>query len=121
MMQLVVKKQIGKNLITFICDGENLFDLIHQQDNLAFPDVIACECGSQELSLRSRVTKQEGYKYVFVKCSDCGSELTFGQRRDNPNLFYLRRRDDGSLDWKDQDAWKNDEEKLPTLPPYKDV
>lgn len=45
-MQLVVKKQIGKNLITFI----------------------------------------------------------FGQRRDNPNLYYLRRRDDGSLDWKDQDA-----------------
>lgn len=100
-MQLTIKKQIGKNVVTFICEGKNLHEATLQSEHLAFDDVPACGiCESTDLRLTARIAGEEKYKYTEIRCLSCRASLTFGQRKDNPDLFYLRKKEDGSLDWK---------------------
>jgi len=97
-MQLAVKKQVGQTPYTFICEGANLFDVLEQAENLSFASVEKCGCcGSHDIELRTK--RPKGFKYVYIQCKGCKAQLTFGQTKENPNTFYLRKGSDGRLDW----------------------
>ena len=104
-----VKKKIGKETHQFQVEGENLFDVVMTSKNLSFYDVDKCGCcNSDELMLSAHVGKnpktgKEAYNYVVVKCKKCKATVNFGQQQENPEVFYLKTRDeDGKkvLDWK---------------------
>jgi len=100
-MQLFINKQIGKHKYTFVIEGKNLFDLVTESNKLSFGDVYKCGlCESDKLVLSAhRAGKKDEFKYTEVKCLECKAQLTFGQRKDEPDTFYFRRNDDGSLEW----------------------
>ena len=98
-MKMVVTKKIGTKTYPFTVEGENLFDLLMESKKLAFYDVYKCGiCGGDKLSLDAYVTKDGGYKYAVVRCQ-CGARLTFGQPKVSPDTYYLRKTEDGKLDW----------------------
>ena len=98
-MKLITTKKIGKRDYTFEFEGENLFECVMESQNLSFADVYKCGlCGDDNLRLNSAVRGDKKYKYTEVKCNKCGATVTFGQRADNDNVYYLRRKD-GELDW----------------------
>ncbi len=103
-MQKVIKKRIGKDVHTFILDGDSLFDVLQKTQQLSFDDVDVCGvCNSDDLELRSYTTKEDGHKYIVVKCNSCRARLNFGQKKENPNVVYLRKRESSLgqkvLDW----------------------
>ena len=98
-MQLFITKQIGKKKHTFVVEGENLFELQMEAQKLSFYDVYKCgKCESENLYLHAYITKEKKFKYIKIACNDCKASLTFGQKKDSPNTFYLRK-EDGKLDW----------------------
>ncbi len=104
-MKLIIKKQIGRRAFHFEVEGGNLHDVLMEKNKLSFPDkVAACAlCGSENLDLLARLGKNEKgkevYKYVYIKCIECNAELTFGQRQDDSNVFFLRK-ENGQYAWK---------------------
>lgn len=102
-----IKKKIGKEVHSFSVEGENLFDVVMTSRNLSFSDVKECgKCGSDSLFLGAHMAKNR-FKYVTVKCGNCKAYVNFGQQQENPDVFYLRTRDEGGkkvLDWKDKDV-----------------
>jgi late competence protein required for DNA uptake (superfamily II DNA/RNA helicase) len=72
--------------------------------NLSFYGVDKCgKCGSDDLELSAHKAKDR-FKYVTIKCKKCKAYLNFGQQQENPDVFYLRTKDEGGkkvLDWKD--------------------
>lgn len=100
-MQLSIRKQIGKTSYTFLVEGKNLWDLVMESEKLSFQDVSKCGlCDSDYLYLTAYETKDDGYKYVKIVCAKCKASLTFGQPKKNPDTFYLRKTEEGKLDWK---------------------
>ena len=100
-MQLSIRKQIGNKTYTFLVEGNTLWDVVMESEKLSFQDVQKCGlCGNEHLYLTAYKTKDDGYKYVKVVCAGCKASLTFGQPKSNPDTFYLRKTDDGKLDWK---------------------
>lgn len=100
-MQLIIKKTIGKTVYPFSFEGDNLHDVVMQSQKLSFGNVYKCGiCGGEHLALSAHVA--QGYKYTEVRCLDpkCRASLTFGQRREDSDIFFYRRKDDKSLDWK---------------------
>ena len=98
-LRMVLNKRIGKDVIPFEVSGETLYDVVTQSQKLSFPDVPTCGCcGSDNLFLESHLA-QGTYKYVSVKCKKCKASVTFGQKKDDNTTYFLRRKDDGSLDW----------------------
>jgi hypothetical protein len=96
-MQMTIERRIGRNSYQFTVDGSNLFEAIKESENLAFTDVQACGCcGSDNIELTAR--EPHGYKYASIRCNDCKAQANFGQRRDNPKTFFLKKRE-GSLAW----------------------
>jgi hypothetical protein len=104
-MKLIIKKQIGKRVFHFEVEGANLYEVLMEKNKLSFPDrVAACGlCGSENLDLMARLAKNEKgkevYKYVYIKCIECSGELTFGQRQDDNQVFFLRK-ENGQFAWK---------------------
>lgn len=95
-----ITKQIGRNKYPFQVEGDNLFELVTQAQKLSFGDVTKCGlCGSDNLILEAH-TAQGKYKYVSVKCLDCKGSVTFGQKQDDPQTYYLRRNENKKYDWK---------------------
>lgn len=99
-----VKRKIGKETHQFSIDGENLYDVVMTSKNLSFYDVDKCGCcGSDDLMLDAHLAKNK-FKYVTVKCKKCKASVNFGQQQENPEIFYLRTREDKDgkkvLDWK---------------------
>jgi hypothetical protein len=112
-----VPKKIGRKVHNFQVEGENLFDVMMQEQQLSFPDVDACGlCGKDDLKLGAHLAKNK-FKYVTIKCNDCWASLNFGQQTENPNVYYLRFKEgqDGKalkVDGKIQYDWmKYDKEK----------
>lgn len=111
-MQLTIKKKIGKETYTFIVEGQNLFETLMESNKLSFGNVEKCGlCGGDNLVLGAHLGKDK-FKYADIKCLnyDCRASLTFGNRADDPNTYYLRKEDS---DKKGQDgkiikqyAWK---------------
>jgi len=104
-MKLTVSKKIGRRSYHFQVEGGNLHEVVKESNKLSFPDVHRCGiCGSDNLELGARKAKDK-FEYTFVKCrgehsNPCGAELTFGQQMEDKNVFYLRKNDKGSYDWK---------------------
>jgi hypothetical protein len=110
-----VKKKIGKEVHSFSVEGENLHDVVMAGKKLSFYDVDKCGCcGSDNLELSAHVAKNK-FKYTLVKCKKCKAYVNFGQQQENPEVYYLRTKDDGSgkkvLDWKDASTPMPEDEK----------
>ncbi|GAB3583960.1 hypothetical protein GCM10027345_30230 [Hymenobacter daeguensis] len=100
MLQMMTTKRIGRRQFHFTVQGNNFYETVAEYDRLSFPDVAACGiCGSDNLDLTSRVA-QGKYKYTSVKCLACRADLTFGKNKDDDQSYFLRRRENGELDWK---------------------
>lgn len=100
-MELITKKVIGKNIYTFVFSGKNLHEVVMESQKLSFGDVKKCgTCESENLVLSAHVA-QNKFKYTEIRCIDCKATLTFGQKQEDPDTFYLRRREDKSYDWKE--------------------
>lgn len=99
-MEYTITKRIGSKAHHFKVSGNNLFEVVTEANKLSFPDVPCCGlCGNPDIELQSR--KAQGkFKYTFIKCYRCGGELTFGQKQEEPDVFYLRKNDHGQFDWK---------------------
>lgn len=99
-IRMTINKRIGKDVIPFEVSGETLYDVVMQSQKLSFPDVTSCGCcGSDNLILEAHLA-QGKYKYVSIKCKKCKASVTFGVRAEDNTTYFLRRKDDGSLDWK---------------------
>lgn len=102
-MKLTVIKKIGKREYPFAFEGQNLHECIMESQKLSFPDIFECQlCKSDNLRLNAYVTTKGGFKYTTILC-ECGAKLTFGQKKDNPDIFYLRRDDKKMFDWKERE------------------
>lgn len=99
-MELIIKKIIGQTVYPFTFTGNTLHEVVMESQKLSFADVHECGiCGSNDLYLSAHVA--EGFKYTEIRCNKCRAELTFGVRKDNPEVSYLRRDEKtGSLAWK---------------------
>lgn len=99
-MEMTIKKQIGKQVYDFTVEGKNLHEVVMEAEKLAFPDVHKCGlCGSDNLFLTAYVA-QGKFKYTKISCGACKGSLTFGQRQDNADVVYLRRRENSKdYDW----------------------
>lgn len=98
-MELIIKKTIGKTVYPFTFTGSTLHEVVMESQKLSFPDVHTCGiCGKDDLYLSAHVA--EGFKYTEIRCNDCRAELTFGVRKDNPEVSYLRRDEKGNYAWK---------------------
>jgi len=98
-MELIIKKIIGQTVYPFTVSGKNLHECVMESQKLSFPHILECGiCGSDDLYLSAHVA--EGYKYTEVRCNKCRAELTFGLRKDDPDVSFFRKNDDGSLAWK---------------------
>ena len=101
-MKMTFQKQIGNKTYLFEVEGNNLHDVVMESEKLSFPSVTKCGlCESEYLSLKAYVTK-EGYEYTKVVCHKCGASVTFGQRRDNKDQFFLRKTEQGRLEWQEK-------------------
>jgi hypothetical protein len=113
-MQLFIKKQIGKQQYNFVVEGENLEQLLLENNKLSFEDVHQCGiCGSSDLHLNGRVAKTlkdpskpakgfDEYTYSEIKCRECRASVVFGKTKEDPNVFFLRKREENGyriLDW----------------------
>lgn len=98
-MKLTITRRIGRKAYHFQCEGKNLYEVVKETEKLSFPDVPACGlCGKDNLVLRTR-NAQNKYKYTFIHCQDCKAQLVFGQKKEDADIFYLRRKDDKTFDW----------------------
>lgn len=99
-----IKKKIGKEVHSFSVEGDNFHDVVMTSKHLSFNDVDKCGlCGHDDLTLGAHIAKNK-FKYVTIKCKKCKGYLNFGQQQENPEVFYLRTREENSkkvLDWKD--------------------
>ena len=106
MMELLITKKIGKRNYTFNVSGNDLFEIVSESEKLSFDDVPACGlCGSVNLRLSARHA-QDKFKYVSVKCGDCGGDVTFGKNQKDDKTYFLRKKEGGErgeLDWKKYD------------------
>ncbi len=97
-MQVV--KQIGNTTHHFTVTGENLHQCQMEAQKLSFYNVPTCGlCGSEKLYLRAYITEADKYEYIKICCGGCKATLTFGKSKKDKDTFFLRRRDDGMLDW----------------------
>ena len=106
-----IKKKIGKEVHSFSVEGESLFDVVLTSKNLSFNSVESCgKCGSDDLDLGAHKAKDK-FKYVTINCRSCKASLNFGQQQSNPEIFYLRTRDEGGrkvLDWREANSPNED-------------
>lgn len=101
-MQYFSKKKIGRQIYTFVSEGNNLYECIMESQKLSFGDIDKCgKCPSDNLILNARFAQKQ-YKYVEVKCLSCKAALVFGCTKQDPNTFYLRRnKKTKQYDWKE--------------------
>jgi len=99
-MQKTIKKKIGRETHTFIVEGDTLFDVMQEAGKLSFYDVHKCGiCGGDHLTLGSHHA-QNKYKYVTIKCKDCKASVNFGSQTENPDIFYIKMREEEGKDGK---------------------
>lgn len=110
-MQLSINRQIGKNKYSFTFEGNSLFYVILESQKLAFDDVEKCGCcESDDIYLESHFGKENGkdtYEYCSIRCKKCRASLTFGNRKDDKATYFLRKKEDKSLDWQEYKDDKN--------------
>ncbi len=98
-MKLNITKKIGNTNYVFQVEGANLFEVITEAQKLSFGNVIKCGvCGSDRLEIRAYSGE---FEYVKVVCMACRGQLTFGKKKNEKDVYFLRRREDHSLDWQE--------------------
>lgn len=112
MVQKTIKKKIGKEVHTFIVQGETMYDVLMEAGKFSFGDIEKCGiCGGENLLLGAHEAKGK-FKYVDIKCQnyECRASLTFGRPQEDPSTFYLRKEDTGKKNEEGkaikQYAWK---------------
>lgn len=93
MIRLTIRKIIGQQAYTFSFEGEDLFDVVMESQQLGFRDVLCCGlCKSKALYLRAYVTEKDKYEYVKVCCGNpaCRAQATFGKAKKD-GAFFLRK------------------------------
>ena len=102
-MQLFIKKRIGQETYTFVVEGKNLFEVVMESQKLSFDDVDVCGvCGKNHLILNARITPEDHYEYVEVKCLSCKAQLVFGRPKKVADTYYLRKdKETKKLQWKE--------------------
>jgi len=104
-----VKKKIGKETYQFSVEGNNFHEVVLAAKNMSFNDVKECGCcQSDDLELTAHVAKGK-FKYTLIKCKKCKAYLNFGQQQENPEIYYLRTKEEKTsegktfkkLDWKE--------------------
>jgi len=99
-MKMTIAKMIGKNAVPFEVEGKNLFELIMASKKLSFRDVHKCGlCESDLLYLNAYITTEGNYEYTKIVCAGCRASITFGQTKKDKDVFFLRKNDEGGLDW----------------------
>lgn len=99
-MKLIINKQIGDKTYSFEVEGRNLYECVTESQKLSFSDVPKCGiCESEKLVLNARLA-QGKYKYVEIKCLNCKAQLTFGNKQEDADVYYLRKKEDKTYDWK---------------------
>ncbi|WP_019946693.1 hypothetical protein [Hymenobacter aerophilus] len=100
MLQMMVSKRLGRRQFHFTVQGATFHDTVAEYDRLSFPDVAKCGlCGSDNLDLTAREA-QGKFKYTSLRCLDCRGDVTFGKRQDDDQTVFLRKTEDGKLDWR---------------------
>jgi hypothetical protein len=102
--KMKIEKKVGKRTYEFTVEGENLHEAVMESKKLSFYDVHKCGCcGSDDLVLDAHVA-QDKFNYTTIKCNGCKASVNFGQQQKDPDIFYLRTKDDGAgkkvADWK---------------------
>ena len=98
-MEMFIKKEVGKNVYTFVVEGKNLHQMVMESQKLSFGNVKKCGCcGKDNLILNARVA--EGFEYTEVKCLDCKASLVFGVPKKEKDTVYLRKNENKEYDWK---------------------
>jgi len=106
-MELTIIKKIGKTEYPFTVSGDNLHEVLMNAEKLSFGNVPRCgKCDSDFLFLSAYVTKEKKFKYVKISCGKCRASVTFGQKMEEPDIYYLRKNDNGDLDWQEYDGDK---------------
>lgn len=121
-MQMTVVKIIGTTRITFMVEGDSLWECQEQAQKLSFPDVPECGlCKSESLYLFSYLA-QGKYRYTKIICKNCKGSIQFTNRVDDPKTIFLKKNEEGRPDW--QKYVKKQPEKTPppvdTPPPPED-
>ncbi len=117
-MEKIIKRQIGKEVHTFMVQGDNFFDVMMESKKLSFGDVTHCECGSQNIFLDCHITEKKKFKYVTIRCKDCKKSVNFGCQMQNPDIYYIKMRETSEkdkngkpkkvLDWRSAEDQEND-------------
>src|SRR5688572_25055446 len=98
-MKKYVKKKIGKEYHTWEVEGANIYECEIEAGKLSFEDIHKCGlCNSDNLCLQTRFA-QKKFKYIYIKCNACIATLNFGQKIEDPNVFYLRKNKNKEYDW----------------------
>ncbi len=102
-MQRIVKRKIGRETISWMVEGKNIYECEMQAQKLSFPDVEACGiCKGDNIKLYAHL-EQNKYKYIEIKCQDmkCRASLVLGSTTEDPDMFYLRKnKETNEYDWK---------------------
>ncbi len=115
-MKITIPKTIGKTIYHFQVEGENLHAVLMESQKLSFQNVKECGiCKSENLYLRAYITEKDKYEYVKIQCVKCRASLTFGKSKSDKDTYFLRKKDNGDLDWqeyKEESGKKADEPEI---------
>ncbi len=99
-MKLTIIKKIGRTEYPFTFEGNDLHEVLMESEKLSFGNVNKCGlCDNEYLFLSAYITKEDNFKYVKISCPNCRASVTFGRKKENPDVYYLRKTDSGELDW----------------------
>lgn len=91
---LTVKKVVGNTEINYTSDGKDLKeDLIRISWLSNAPDKCGI-CGSEEIFLEGRVTKDkegEEFNYADFKCRKCFASATLGEYKNPKGALFLKK------------------------------
>jgi len=100
MLRAMVTKQIGRTIYNFEVEGENFHAVGMELQKLSFYDVKECGlCKKDNLYLRAYITEQDKYEYIKICCANCKASVTFGKAKNQKDLYFLRKAENGGLDW----------------------
>jgi len=100
-MKMEITKKLGNKDFKFTFEGRNLHECVIEAEKLSFYNIPKCgKCESELLELKAYKTK-EGYEYTKIVCNKCKASITFGQKRDDSDVFFMRKNSEGKLDWKE--------------------
>jgi len=101
-MRITTIKKIGRRDYAFEGEGLNVIEALGDLSKASFGDIQSCGlCNSENLYLEGHSAK--GFDFASIRCASCKATLKFGSRKDDKNVSYLRRNEQGQLNWEAYD------------------